>query len=34
MRKRPETKYQDPSLQVRVKKGDDRIRVIKMEVED
>ena len=34
MRKRPETKYQDPSKQVRVRKGDDRIRVVKMEAED
>ncbi|WP_428603829.1 NADH-quinone oxidoreductase subunit J [Sedimenticola sp.] len=33
MRKRPETKYQNPSLQVRVKKAD-RLRVIKMDVED
>jgi NADH-quinone oxidoreductase subunit J len=33
MRKRPETKYQDPSEQVRVKKAD-RLRVIKMESED
>ncbi len=34
MRKRPDTKYQDPSKQVRIRKGDDRIRVIKMEAED
>jgi len=34
MRKRPETKYQDPSKQVRVKKGEDRISVLKMESED
>ena len=34
MRKRPETKYQDPSKQVRVKKGDDRISVLKMDAED
>jgi len=34
MRKRPETKYQDPSKQVRVKKGDDRITVLKMDAED
>jgi NADH-quinone oxidoreductase subunit J len=33
MRKRPETKYQDPSKQVRVKKAD-RLRVVKMEAED
>ena len=33
MRKRPETKYQDPSEQVRVKKAD-RLRVVKMEAED
>jgi NADH-quinone oxidoreductase subunit J len=33
MRKRPETKYQNPSLQVRVKKAD-RLRVIKMDAED
>ena len=30
MRRRPETKYQNPSEQVRVKKGPDRIRVVKM----
>jgi NADH-quinone oxidoreductase subunit J len=34
MRKRPKTKYQDPSKQVRVKKGDDRITVLKMDAED
>ena len=34
MRKRPETKYQDPSKQVRVKKGDDRISVLKMDAEE
>jgi NADH-quinone oxidoreductase subunit J len=34
LRKRPQTKYQNPSLQVRVKKGTDRIRVVKMEAED
>ncbi|MCB1828714.1 MAG: NADH-quinone oxidoreductase subunit J [Gammaproteobacteria bacterium] len=34
MRKRPETKYQDPSKQVRVKKGEDRITVLKMDAED
>ncbi len=33
MRKRPDTKYQNPSLQVQVKKTD-RLRVIKMDVED
>lgn len=33
MRKRPETKFQDPSVQVRVKKAD-RLRVIKMDSED
>ncbi|TVO71246.1 NADH-quinone oxidoreductase subunit J [Sedimenticola selenatireducens] len=33
MRKRPETKFQDPSVQVRVKKAD-RLRVIKMDAED
>jgi NADH-quinone oxidoreductase subunit J len=34
LRKRPRAKYQNPSLQVRVKKGPDRIRVVKMEAED
>jgi len=34
MRKRPDTKYQDPSKQVRVKKGADRITVLKMDAED
>ena len=34
MRKRPDTRYQDPSKQVRVKKGEDRIQVVKMEAED
>ncbi len=34
MRKRPDTKYQDPSLQVRVKKGPDRIQVVQMDTED
>ena len=34
MRKRPDTKYQDPSQQVRVKKDKTRIRVVKMEAED
>ncbi len=33
MRKRPETKFQDPSVQVKVKKAD-RLRVVKMEAED
>ena len=33
MRKRPETKYQNPSEQVKVKKGPDRIQVISMESE-
>jgi NADH-quinone oxidoreductase subunit J len=33
MRKRPETKYQDPSEQVRVKKGPDRVQVVSMEAE-
>ncbi len=33
MRKRPETKYQDPSEQVRVKKGPDRIQLVKMDAE-
>ena len=33
MRKRPETKYQDPSQQVKVKKAD-RLRVVKMDAED
>ncbi|MCW8903324.1 NADH-quinone oxidoreductase subunit J [Sedimenticola sp.] len=33
LRRRPETKYQNPSLQVRVKKAD-RLRVIKMDAED
>jgi NADH-quinone oxidoreductase subunit J len=30
LRRRPETKYLDPAAQVRVKKGPDRIRVVKM----
>jgi NADH-quinone oxidoreductase subunit J len=34
MRKRPDTKYQDPSQQVRIKKGPDRIRVVKMKAEE
>ncbi|MES9845953.1 MAG: NADH-quinone oxidoreductase subunit J [Candidatus Sedimenticola sp. PURPLELP] len=34
MRKRPETKSQNPSEQVKVKKGPDRIQVVSMEAED
>ena len=34
MRKRRDSKYQNPSLQVKVKKGADRIQVVKMEAED
>ena len=34
MRKRPETRYQDPSEQVRVRKGADRVSLVKMEAED
>jgi len=34
MRKRPDTKYQNPSQQVRIKKGPDRIRVVKMKAEE
>ncbi len=34
MRRRPETRYQDPSKQVRVRKGADRITLVKMEAED
>jgi NADH-quinone oxidoreductase subunit J len=30
LRRRPETKYLDPAAQVRVKKGPDRIRIVKM----
>jgi NADH-quinone oxidoreductase subunit J len=30
LRRRPETKYLDPAQQVRVKKGPDRIRIVKM----
>ncbi len=30
LRRRPETKYQKPELQVRVKKGPDRVRVVNM----
>lgn len=33
MRRRPETKYQNPSEQVRVKKGADRVRMVKMDAE-
>ena len=33
LRRRPETKYQDPSQQVRIKKGPDRIRVVSMPAE-
>jgi len=33
LRRRPESKYQDPSKQVRVKKGPDRIRVVNMPAE-
>jgi len=34
MRKRPDTKYQNPSEQVLVKKGPDRIQVVQMDTED
>ncbi|MCB1851296.1 MAG: NADH-quinone oxidoreductase subunit J [Gammaproteobacteria bacterium] len=34
MRKRPTTKYQDPGKQVRVRKGEDRVSVMKMDAED
>jgi len=30
LRRRPDTKYEDPSKQVRVRKGPDRIRIVKM----
>jgi NADH-quinone oxidoreductase subunit J len=30
LRHRPDTKYLDPATQVRVKKGPDRIRIVKM----
>lgn len=30
LRRRPQTKFQDPGLQVRVRKGPDRIRLVKM----
>jgi NADH-quinone oxidoreductase subunit J len=33
LRYRPETKYQDPSLQVRVRKGSDRVRLVQMPAE-
>jgi len=33
-RKRSDSKYQDPSEQVRVKKGPDRIQVVQMDTED
>ena len=33
LRHRPETKYQDPSTQVRVRKGPDRIQVVKVPAE-
>ncbi|NBC46582.1 MAG: NADH-quinone oxidoreductase subunit J [Gammaproteobacteria bacterium] len=33
LRRRPETKYQDASLQVRIKKGPDRIRLVSMPAE-
>ncbi len=33
MRRRPDTKYQNPSAQVKVKKGADRIRVVSMPAE-
>ena len=33
LRRRPDTKYQDPSQQVRVKKGPDRIQVVSMPAE-
>ena len=34
MRKRSDTKYQDPSLQVRVKKGPNRVKLVQLDVED
>ena len=34
MRKRADTKYQNPSEQVRIKKGPDRIQVVQMDTED
>jgi NADH-quinone oxidoreductase subunit J len=33
LRRRPDTKYEDPSRQVRVRKGPDRIRIVKMPAE-
>jgi NADH-quinone oxidoreductase subunit J len=33
LRRRPETKFQDPGEQVKVKKGPDRIRVVSMPAE-
>lgn len=33
LRRRPDTKYQDPSRQVRVKKGPDRVRVVQVPAE-
>ncbi len=33
LRRRPETRYQDPSQQVRVRKGPDRIRLVSMPAE-
>ncbi len=33
LRKRPDTRYQNPSEQVRVKKGEHRVRLVKMESE-
>ena len=33
LRRRPETKYQDAALQVRIKKGPDRIRLVSMPAE-
>jgi len=33
MRKRPETKYQEPGKQVLIKKGPDRVQVVSMPAE-
>jgi NADH-quinone oxidoreductase subunit J len=33
LRRRPDTKYQDPSRQVRVRKGPDRVRLVQMAAE-
>lgn len=33
LRHRPETKYQDPATQVRIKKGPDRIKIVQMPAE-